>query len=60
MARLRKSCMSSKSESRCKYYSLVLGSCTQYREKDDCELLKRIKANHRKCAARNGNDLYRQ
>lgn len=60
MARLRKSCMSSKGENRCKYYSLVLMSCTQYRDKEDCELLKRVKVNHRKGAASNGNDLFRQ
>ena len=60
MARLRKDCMSNKSESKCKYYNISLMSCTQYRDKDDCELLKKVKVNHRKGAASNGNDLFRQ
>ena len=60
MARLRKSCMSSKTENRCKYYSLDLMSCTQYRDKGDCELLKRVKKDHRKGAACTGKDLFRQ
>ena len=60
MARLRKDCMSSKGEHKCRYYNIVLMSCTQYRDKHDCELLKKVKPNHRKGAAANGNDLYRQ
>ena len=60
MARLRKGCMSSKGEGKCRYYNIGLGSCIQYRDKDNCELLKKVKKDHRKGAASNGNDLYRQ
>lgn len=60
MARLRRSCVGSKSKGKCKHYNIKLISCELYRSKDDCELLKCHKVNHRKGAAQNGNDLYRQ
>lgn len=60
MARLRKDCMSSKGEGKCRYYNIGLMSCTQYRDKDNCELIKKQKVNHRKGAAANGKDLFRQ
>ena len=60
MARLRKGCSHSKNESKCKYYSLTLSSCIQYRDKDDCELLKRSYVDHRKSIIREGEKLFRQ
>ncbi len=60
MARLRKGCSHSKTEHKCKYYSLALESCTQYRDVDNCELLKRVKVDHRKNASIAGDKLFRQ
>ena len=60
MARLRKSCTGSKAEGKCRYYNVMLMSCTQYRSSDDCELIKRHKVNHRKGASSTGKDLFRQ
>ena len=60
MARLRRSCTGNKSESRCTHYDIGLGSCILYRGKEDCELLRKQKVNHRKGASTTGKDLFRQ
>lgn len=60
MARLRRSCVGGKNENKCNHYDIALQSCTLYRGKDDCELLKRVKKDHRKGASSTGLDLFRQ
>lgn len=60
MARLRRSCTGSKGENKCNHYNIALQSCTLYRSNDDCELLKKVKKDHRKGASRTGLDLFRQ
>lgn len=60
MARLRKGCSHSKNEQKCKYYSLQLSSCTLHRSKEDCELIKQNKPDHRKKSLRKAERIFRQ
>lgn len=58
--RLRKGCSHSKNEQKCRYYSLQLSACTLHRDKDDCELIKRNKTDHRKKNLHRTERIFRQ